>query len=300
MQVFSGEQQLQQHIQPAGPLPSTAALWEQHLRCASCQRLAASACSADAHARIHHQRPPFVCPECGREFLTWTTFKMHLGRTCFHDARSLLYVCPFCAASVHFSHKDAVIDHLMACHVRTAWKCSHCSRAFAQKEGLRDHARRTHRGRRTPYYRLYRPPLVTGSAVLPSSSNLCFKSREALRTYLASEVELPVRLGYACNGCGQACFLQPDELLSHAQVCGHSFTADPLYTQQELEDSYMEVRPWQRHFSQILKVVFPKAMFRIGIYLIRIQHFRLHTDPDLDPIRIQCFDDKKLTVAATF
>ncbi len=27
---------------------------------------------------------------------------------------------------------------------------------------------------------------------------------------------------------------------------------------------------------------------------IRIQHFRLNTDPDLDSIRIQGFDDKKL------
>jgi hypothetical protein len=100
---------------------------------------------------------------------------------------------------------------------------------------------------------------VTGGAALPSSSGLCFKSREALRTYLASEIELPVRLGYACNGCGQACFLQADELLSHAQVCGHSFTADPLYAQQELEDSYMEVRWWPRHFSQILKIVFSQS-----------------------------------------
>ena len=88
-----------------------------------------------------------------------------------------------------------------------------------------------------------------------------------MRTYLASEIELPVRLGYACNGCGQACFLQADELLSHAQVCGHSFTADPLYAQQELEDTYMEVRWWSQYFSQILKIIFFKAVFRIGTYI---------------------------------
>jgi hypothetical protein len=35
---------------------------------------------------------------------------------------------------------------------------------------------------------------------------------------------------------------------------------------------------------------------RISIHLtrIRIQHFMLNTDPDLDPIRIQGFDDQKL------
>ncbi len=37
-------------------------------------------------------------------------------------------------------------------------------------------------------------------------------------------------------------------------------------------------------------------MFRIRIHLIRIrfQHFRLNTDPDQDPIRIQGSDDQKL------
>ncbi len=36
-------------------------------------------------------------------------------------------------------------------------------------------------------------------------------------------------------------------------------------------------------------------MFRIRIHLIRIrlQYFGLNTDPDLDPIQIQSFDDQK-------
>jgi hypothetical protein len=33
---------------------------------------------------------------------------------------------------------------------------------------------------------------------------------------------------------------------------------------------------------------------RIRIHFIRIQHFRLNTDPDPDPIRIQGFNDQKL------
>jgi hypothetical protein len=36
------------------------------------------------------------------------------------------------------------------------------------------------------------------------------------------------------------------------------------------------------------------AGLRIRIHLIRIQHFRLNTDPDPDPIRIQGFNDHKL------
>jgi hypothetical protein len=33
---------------------------------------------------------------------------------------------------------------------------------------------------------------------------------------------------------------------------------------------------------------------RIHLIRIRIQHFRLNTNPDQDPIRIQGFDDQKL------
>jgi len=38
------------------------------------------------------------------------------------------------------------------------------------------------------------------------------------------------------------------------------------------------------------------AVFRTRIHFIRIriQNFRLHTDPDPDPIRVQGFDDQKL------
>ncbi len=37
-----------------------------------------------------------------------------------------------------------------------------------------------------------------------------------------------------------------------------------------------------------------EAGLRIRIYFIRIQHFRLNTDPDPDPIRIQGFNEQKL------
>jgi hypothetical protein len=46
----------------------------------------------------------------------------------------------------------------------------------------------------------------------------------------------------------------------------------------------------------ISQLVITKAGLRIRIHFIRIwiQHFRLNTDPDPDPIRIQGFNDQKL------
>jgi hypothetical protein len=46
------------------------------------------------------------------------------------------------------------------------------------------------------------------------------------------------------------------------------------------------------------KVCFPSRYSRIrrflAVFRIRIQHFRLNTDPDPEPIRFQGFDDQKL------
>jgi hypothetical protein len=40
------------------------------------------------------------------------------------------------------------------------------------------------------------------------------------------------------------------------------------------------------------------SRIRIPLIRIRFQHFRLYTDPDPDPIRIQGFDDKKFIFLA--
>jgi hypothetical protein len=238
--LFASQTELQQHLQAAGSsLP----------RCADCQRAAGSACSLAAHRRIHGRRPPYVCPECGREFLTWTIFKMHLSRSCLHDARLPLHRCPECpadAAALLFPCPPAssssvppmsLVNHLIECHMRTAWKCGRCARAFGAKDRLRGHARAEHRGQRTPYYRLYRPPV---SLVNRKNPGIFFKSRDALRSYLATEIHLPASFGYACNGCDQTYFLSADELAGHAEQCRHSFTADELYAERPLDDRYLE------------------------------------------------------------
>jgi hypothetical protein len=157
LQILPSQEALRQHIQPALD-PMAAAALDPQLLCQLCQRFSPSACSLRAHGRVHTKRPPYVCPECGDEFLTWTIFKMHLARTCLHDARTLCYYCPCCplppAGDVMLllpyhsqSVPAALVDHLLDQHIRTAWKCSHCSRAFALKEKLRGHARVAHKAR---------------------------------------------------------------------------------------------------------------------------------------------------------
>jgi hypothetical protein len=47
-------------------------------------------------------------------------------------------------------------------------------------------------------------------------------------------------------------------------------------------------------YKQVVKVQISRVADPHSFHPDRIQHFRLNTDPDRDPIRIQGFDDQKL------
>lgn len=49
-------------------------------------------CSFSAHQRMHKNRPPHVCPECGGNFLQ-ANFQTHLREACLHFSRRVGYRC---------------------------------------------------------------------------------------------------------------------------------------------------------------------------------------------------------------
>lgn len=49
-------------------------------------------CSFSAHQRMHRNRPPHVCPECGGNFLQ-ANFQTHLREACLHFSRRVGYRC---------------------------------------------------------------------------------------------------------------------------------------------------------------------------------------------------------------
>lgn len=49
-------------------------------------------CSFSAHQRMHKNRPPHICPECGDSFLQ-ASFQAHLREACLHFSRRVGYRC---------------------------------------------------------------------------------------------------------------------------------------------------------------------------------------------------------------
>ncbi len=66
-----------------------------------------------------------------------------------------------------------------------------------------------------------------------------------------------------------------------------------LYT-SEIYSTYFTVTVLLFYGVLLLLLVMTESGLRIRIHFIRIQHFRLNTNPDSDPIRIQGFNDQKL------
>lgn len=58
--------------------------------CTTCPMIMSNRCSFNAHQRIHKNRPPHVCPECGGNFLL-ANFEAHLKDACLHFSRRVGY-----------------------------------------------------------------------------------------------------------------------------------------------------------------------------------------------------------------
>ncbi|NWQ84021.1 ZN687 protein, partial [Columbina picui] len=54
--------------------------------CTTCPMIMSNRCSFNAHQRMHKNRPPHVCPECGGNFLL-ANFETHLKEACLHFSR---------------------------------------------------------------------------------------------------------------------------------------------------------------------------------------------------------------------
>ncbi|KAJ8937436.1 hypothetical protein NQ314_011825 [Rhamnusium bicolor] len=67
------------------------------LKCHICRFVASTKCSLKAHVRIHESVPPFVCPDCGKDFPSWLLLRNHMDDVCFHLAKHAMHmnVCKY-------------------------------------------------------------------------------------------------------------------------------------------------------------------------------------------------------------
>lgn len=174
------------------------------LRCSSCPMLCTSECALRAHRRLHAQRRPYVCPECGMRCEgEWSVFHQHVSRHCHHYERIVGYHCQLCPALL--LDKAELAGHVVDTHSSALHKCQACPMAFVTLESFQMHRQATHPKLRPQCWLILKCPLCEA----------VFASSELLASHAAScHLDQCGRSLFKCATCDS---LQPtrSDLVAH-------------------------------------------------------------------------------------
>ncbi|XP_072551999.1 zinc finger protein 592 isoform X2 [Salminus brasiliensis] len=120
------------------------------LMCKVCTMLLPNKCSYRAHQRIHTQKSPFCCPECGA-LSHAVDFQKHVKENCLHYARKVGYSCLHC--ETFFMSLPLLKSHIEEKHCEVFYKCTICPVAFKSSDGCLMHVKSKHGGSE-PLYQL--------------------------------------------------------------------------------------------------------------------------------------------------
>uniref|UniRef100_A0A674ISB2 Zinc finger protein 687 n=1 Tax=Terrapene triunguis TaxID=2587831 RepID=A0A674ISB2_9SAUR len=215
--------------------------------CTTCPMMMPNPCSFNAHQRMHKNRPPHVCPECGGNFLL-ANFEAHLKEACLHFSRRvgyrMIYKCAMC--DTVFTHKPLLSSHfdqhLLNQRV-SVFKCPDCPLLFAQKRTMLEHLKVS----RAPVPHLLEVAPVSKISESSSSSSeedeppSSPELRKAKRTRFQRKTDASKSKssGWTCGMC-HSWFPERDEYVSHmkkdhgksvkkfpCRLCERSFCSAP-------------------------------------------------------------------------
>ena len=188
------------------------------VECETCSMALPNPCSLSAHKRVHERLKPFVCPECGSQFQTWSVFQTHLQTSCQHEFRTLAMCCRLCSRKTG-QHEDVLVDsrnllsHMFDKHVKLYYKCTGCSKAFDSKASIYEHRSSAHADaneNEADFHLMYK-------ATFLSAPNNLFKSRESFEQKVLSVTRNWDRgFLFKCLSC-QSFFESRDDLRRHNQ-----------------------------------------------------------------------------------
>jgi len=202
------------------------------LKCQTCDKHFPTRCSLFAHKKIHKKMSPYVCPECGIFFYTWSYFKSHVRDVCMHEKRKLMWLCPTCPDLEKFAgDKFETIQHIADTHIKKYCKCDLCPSAFPNQQKLSNHISLKHKDKKSEDHfvkHLYKTQL--------NQKSLFFSSKKALTEHLESTVEIESCFVFNCDSC-QSNFWTSTDLLSHSMSCVQKSERSELFPDETIEDS---------------------------------------------------------------
>lgn len=186
--------------------------------------------SLRSHMKTHFPTGDYACPRCDSRFKLYSSFKLHLNRTCFEycqqqvDPEKLeqaknLYKCDECEEA--FWYKVALERHKLT---HNALYCSVCRKVLRDAATLARHKashRLFHCNRCEESFTLFKPLLRHCQNVhkigRPFKCTHCSKTFSNLRILIAHEWKHTGHLPFQCSQCGLRCKTDAD-LISHERV----------------------------------------------------------------------------------
>ncbi|XP_069796630.1 zinc finger protein 687-like [Narcine bancroftii] len=111
--------------------------------CQLCQMSLPNKCSYFAHYRLHKNKSPYICPECGGVCRA-AHIQGHVKDVCFHFTRKVGYKCPQCG--VVYGLITSIKSHIQDMHCEAFHKCPICPMAFKSAPSAHSHIYTQHPG----------------------------------------------------------------------------------------------------------------------------------------------------------
>ncbi|XP_041365835.1 zinc finger protein 532-like [Gigantopelta aegis] len=204
--------------------------------CKHCSMYLPTACSLNAHYRVHSYAWPFVCPECGKTVGAIDDFKTHLSEECYHFSRVPMFVCPVCNVLVFKA--SSLKQHFVLEHKNIFYSEKRCQAVFSTYEQYLNHKHTVH----------------PGSSCCPNIHFYCQICKTSLLLKLLlnhmnshiTVIKQNIQFGYLCITCRDEekvsrMFITRNDLQRHQEVHKGGWSTrcsvcSLLFTSAELED----------------------------------------------------------------
>ncbi|OUC47448.1 zinc finger, C2H2 type [Trichinella nativa] len=160
--------------------------------CRICLAVFASSCAWSAHARVHDNTGPFVCPECGQELGSAEKRGRHLLIHYADRCDTPAWICPVCLK--YYNDRSLLLVHLIHVHVEKLYCCQPCARLLHAISAFDRHCQQKH-GRE----RAAQPVLYYSCGIVNCSWKT--SAREDLKLHFEEHVKQKVHLTRCCS-CG--------------------------------------------------------------------------------------------------
>lgn len=215
--------------------------------------------SLSSHMKTHFPTGDYACPRCDSRFKLYSSFKLHLNRTCFEygqqqvDPETLeeakdLYKCDECVEA--FRYKVALERHKQT---HNALYCSVCRKVLQDAATLARHKASHmmfHCNRCEESFTLFKPLLRHCENVhkisRPFQCAHCSKTFSKLRLLIAHEWKHMGHLPFQCSQCGFRCKTDSD-LITHERV----HTREKPYLCSECGKTFSRMSNLLRHLNFI-------------------------------------------------